>query len=156
MRDIINEEMELARGADAAPHPAPVAPPLVRSTGHQRLKILADFLDTKVPAERFHLKLWSDEGFPKNECGTAACAVGWATTIPEFAADGLHLEPWPGGGKCTVLMFGAQAHWSAAERFFELEHFEAKHLFGENAYSDPTDKRAVVSRIRSFLAEQEG
>ena len=59
-----------------------------------RLLKLADFLDT-VPPERFDYARWVGEswqGDPDLSCGTTACALGWASTIPEFRKLGLRLK----------------------------------------------------------------
>lgn len=48
----------------------------------------------KVPAKKFDMGWWS-EGFnpsKPNECGTSACAAGWATTSPWFRRRGLILN----------------------------------------------------------------
>lgn len=60
------------------------------STQRKRLAKLADFLDTKVPRKRFVMSnffrpqgsFWGDSEAPLSlsaECGTSACALGWAT-----------------------------------------------------------------------------
>lgn len=70
-----------------------------------RLLRLADFLDT-VPPEQFDYNIWFN-GTALGECGTTACALGWATAIPEFQALGLELrsdEPWPSGESRYVAL----------------------------------------------------
>lgn len=59
-----------------------------------RLNLLANFLDT-LPAKRFDFNRWVGEdwkGKPDLSCGTTACGLGWATTMPEFQALGLKLR----------------------------------------------------------------
>jgi hypothetical protein len=52
----------------------------------ERLLKLADFLDA-LPPERFNYGSWVGDdwkGMQDLSCGTTACALGWATTIPEI------------------------------------------------------------------------
>jgi hypothetical protein len=61
--------------------------------GRRLLLLLADFLDKLDPA-RFDYTDWvgdSWEGKQDLSCGTTACAMGWACTMPEFRALGLRL-----------------------------------------------------------------
>lgn len=63
----------------------------------ERLTKLAELLDT-VPPDRFNMDYWGLaphgdlEDLNIAECGTAACALGWACSIPEFRAAGLRLR----------------------------------------------------------------
>ncbi|MGH7749129.1 MAG: hypothetical protein ACREQ5_30855, partial [Candidatus Dormibacteria bacterium] len=71
------------------------APAVDINTGNARLLRLADFLENDVPADRFDFAHWVGKdwaGAPDLSCGTSACALGWATTIPEFQALGLKLS----------------------------------------------------------------
>jgi hypothetical protein len=70
-----------------------------------RLLKLADFLQTVKPS-RFDMGSWVGEDWKGDltlSCGTSACALGWATTIPSFRRLGLYLKRtgpdawWPGG-----------------------------------------------------------
>lgn len=59
-----------------------------------RLLKLADFLET-VPPKRFRFSSWVGDDWQGREdlsCGTTACAVGWASTIPAFRKLGLRLK----------------------------------------------------------------
>lgn len=63
--------------------------------GQRRLLKLAAFLE-KLPRKRFYYGSWVGEdwkGKADLSCGTTACALGWATTIPEFRKLGLRLRP---------------------------------------------------------------
>jgi hypothetical protein len=65
-----------------------------RKESNRRLLKLASLL-WKLPKRRFHYGDWVGSrwaGKPDLSCGTTACALGWATTIPEFAEMGLHLR----------------------------------------------------------------
>lgn len=49
----------------------------------EALTKLADFLDT-LPTSRFNFRRYFGHDWTPEQCGTTACALGWATTIPEF------------------------------------------------------------------------
>jgi hypothetical protein len=57
----------------------------------KRLLRLADFLRT-VPARQFNMSYWFDQKKGSDVCKTAACACGWACSIPSFRKAGLRLE----------------------------------------------------------------
>jgi hypothetical protein len=61
---------------------------------YKRLLKLADFLD-KLPRKKFDFTTWVNKftwgGKADLSCGTTACAMGWATTIPAFRKLGLRL-----------------------------------------------------------------
>lgn len=118
----------------------------------KRLLTLAKHLD-KVAPKKFNLNEW--------KCGTVACAVGHACTIPEFNKAGLKMEPgknrrfrWP--IYRSVGEFGPDMSqgWGAVEDFFGLITTEAAYLFHADSYKDdyanPTPK-LVAKRIRKFV-----
>lgn len=73
----------------------------------RRLTKLADFME-KLPRkswEHFHMASWfdhtgnHDHGFGRSitqkdlhQCGTTACALGWAATLPAFKKQGLSMD----------------------------------------------------------------
>lgn len=63
------------------------------------LRTLAAFLRT-VPRKKFNYCSWAGPEYngaaTAVDCGTTACAFGWATAIPEFRAQGLCLKGTPG------------------------------------------------------------
>jgi hypothetical protein len=105
----------------------------------ERLLRLADLLDI-VPADQFNLSHW--------KCGTTACAVGWACTIPEFQAEGLHLTD-------NDPVFGDFASWPAVRMFFELDKQDANHLFFVWDYPNRnrTTPAEVATRIRELVLD---
>lgn len=115
-----------------------------------------------IPDERVDLENWRN----KNEfdCGTIACAVGWACSYPEFNKQGLtvaadHISP--------IFKTATQEYygWYAAENFFGLSASESRALFLKSPvqyYLDAispgfaedagmSDKRKVLRRIRYLL-----
>lgn len=102
-------------------------------TFRRRLLKLADFLDA-LPPERFDFGVWAGDdwkGAPDLSCGTTACALGWATTIPEFARLGLRLVK--GRGRAHYVTIGRDhkedASYSAAYKVFGVTTEEFEYLF---------------------------
>lgn len=117
----------------------------------ERLEILADFL-AKVPVNHFDLSSWicrssiTQEDLIQHKCGTSACAVGWACTIPEFMEQGLSMH------QSGLPMFKGMSSWDAAEGFFGLIYDEAIALFSSESYMpDENGPEEVAFRIRMFL-----
>lgn len=121
----------------------------------ERLLRLADFLEKDIPREKFNLDVWcSGEWY---ECGTTACACGWATQIPEFAEAGFKLIPF----RCEVdgeryfssdLYFQESYGFDAVTDFFSIHRDSARYLFYNQSY--PEDGRSlndVVARIRNYV-----
>ena len=82
------------------------------------------------------------------DCGTVACAVGWATSDPVFNAQGFYYGPCPNYTDETDKTY---YNWDAVEQFFEIEYPIAQCLFSEETYSffaKPTD---VIERIEALL-----
>jgi hypothetical protein len=89
-----------------------------------------------IPGRAVDLDTWrgtynnaSDERLLK-DCGTAACAVGWACAYPEFKAQGLgfdttHGEPYMKAypGKQRLVS------WTAVREFFWLTNTDAHAIF---------------------------
>ncbi len=124
-----------------------------------RLLKLARLLNTKKVAAHFNLNNWltgelKDLVSKKKDCGTTACAVGWACTIPQFRKAGLRIynnplysDYWP-DSKGTLGFAGVC-------KFFGLSNDEAMSLFHPQGYSwvkvTPTD---VADKIRLLLKEK--
>lgn len=122
-----------------------------------RLKRLADFLQI-VPEERFDMQRWVGDDFkgsPDLSCGTSACAVGWATTIPEFREAGLHLDFDPDDELAWIAtpVYQGWEGYDAAAQFFEIPRGQAEHLFGSFHFDDkPSD---VARRIFKMIEDEE-
>jgi hypothetical protein len=147
-----------------------------------RLLKLANFLDN-LPPERFRFNAWVGDGWeckPDLSCGTTACALGWATTIPEFAAAGLCLRRVADGshrGWAYVSMRDLPTREdqsdaikdpaTAAHRIFDLTETEAWWLFiplyeedrfceydrvhGEHRPGAGATAKQVAAHIRDFI-----
>jgi hypothetical protein len=140
----------------------------------KRLLTLAKFLRT-VPKKRFRMSTWAtgkfcgDQKEPEhNECGTAACAAGWACTIPEFQRAGLSLDEssfW--GGDSLTPHYKGKEEWDALQKFFGLpdKYYDVlSDLYGSLAMPEdylfggdnPDDPIQAAKRIENYVKLVEG
>lgn len=124
-----------------------------------------------VDRAHFHLRSWASP-----ECGTTACAVGYAALDPMFRAEGLELSVQKNRflrddniitaeNLCDVSSsflnrtcgaepwFDGHRRWDAVRRFFGLDPIQASRLFAANKYnpSDRNNPAAVIVRIRELI-----
>ena len=107
-----------------------------RTVSNRRLLKLAAFLRT-LPRDRFDYKRWVGadwKGKQDLSCGTTACALGWAATIPAFRRLGLRLRKIPGWDYSNgEVVFGKgkdiPRDLDAARALFGLNYDEAYLLF---------------------------
>lgn len=136
----------------------------------KRLLKLAEFLETVPEEEEFDIDWWRTDPLPHEQCGTAYCAVGWATTFPENRKAGLKLgspkdgfvpkfKPQSEQDKryCKAADAKEPALWkkagaylagTAAERFFGLTDKQVNGLFYANPGKKQPTARQVAKRIR--------
>ena len=139
-----------------------------------RLLRLAQFLEDEVPAKNFNVSSWyaargrTKDGedstittVKKNECGTTACACGWAATIPEFVSDGFTLRGNEAGSSIRFIEYydadedETYSGFQAAEQFFNISSEDTYHLFAERSYPDDSGTlENVVKRIRRLVADK--
>lgn len=127
------------------------------TTSNRRLLKLADFLE-KLPRKRFDYGTWVGEDWAGKQdlsCGTTACAVGWACTIPAFRRAGLKLAKT--SFETGTPTFGEVTSFKAAAEFFELNMRDVDHLF--NPIASHIDEfnatpKYVAKKIRKFVASQ--
>lgn len=150
----------------------------IKNEGLRRLGLVADLLES-LPYDRFDYTRWVGEswkGARDLSCGTTACALGWATTIPELSALGLYLvseedNPMYSGWATeigTVRIRGQENNMrdsiDAAMRIFQLDEDEAAWLFtpgevidsyrGLESSPGPNATAAeVAAHIRRFIKE---
>lgn len=101
----------------------------------ERLLRLATFLDA-LPEERFNFRTWVGgdwKGMPDLSCGTTACALGWAATMPDM---GLTLDSATQWG---IRMNGGSEPIDAACDAFGITESEAKKLFIPRDQVDPSE-----------------
>jgi len=130
----------------------------------ERLLKLAKFLRT-VPEIFFDLDSFAgNESFPYQEgkdivdCGTTACALGWATTIPEFAAAGLRLESMDHISYEARLLYNGKRNFYAGALFMDISIDECHYLFDPIRYDidynikPRINPNLVADRIEDFVA----
>ena len=111
-----------------------------------RLLKLADFLET-VPENQFDMNVWVHLGNKTSlgDCGTAGCALGWATKIfPELkiTSDSFVVLT---SNPCVDTL-------DAAQVFFEIDGRTSAQLFLSSKYNiTPQD---VSNRIRQIVSER--
>ena len=127
----------------------------------KRLLKLADFLEA-LPRKRFYFGAWVGadwKGAQDLSCGTKACALGWAATMPTFRRLGLCLvrAEYSGGYvglKCTDGILRGSS--SAAREVFGLDLSEFEQLFAPSALLSPwATPRQVAKNIRDFVEEKD-
>ena len=114
-----------------------------------RLRILAAFLLDRVPGEHFRVGIWGQEGFARRECGTAACALGWATIC--FPEDGLRMDYSEAGPSGGTVVYGDTFGFDAARSFFEIPLSHATWLF-----ATPGRRNDVARRLLAYTENPDG
>lgn len=96
------------------------------------------------------------------ECGSTACAFGYACQMPEFIAAGLKLESWFNSSNSRAEQYplydGIHIGIDAAQVFFGLHADEAEHLFHIDAYDSitvtPADvRKRIVELVKDYHPE---
>jgi len=128
-----------------------------KTEGGKRLIALASFLEKKVPKKRFDFDRVVGPGGSARRCGTSACAMGWAPSVPLLRKAGLRRDY---AGRLRTLNTTGAHYLSIACWLFDIKFEEANFLFtpglpdAENTYTLlPSDAgpRDVASRIRNFV-----
>ena len=122
-----------------------------------RLLLLADFLE-KLPPERVDYHRWVGAGWKGHQdlsCGTSACALGWAATMPEFQALGLRIRSKK-GFNAYVGLEGVEAPsfaapYKAAKKIFDLKEGDAEYLFAPEDDDYAYSPVQVARKIRWFV-----
>lgn len=132
-----------------------------------RLALLAATLET-IPEETFDMSTWGrlnpfgqrlkgEDEVDIHTCGTAACALGYATGIPEFKTAGLKLIKYTDESNKSYPAFNQFRGVSAGREFFGITHNTATQLFlpeGYNTFGKVTP-RMVAAKIYDLLIHGE-
>jgi hypothetical protein len=143
--------------------------------GNKRLLYLAGKL-SRLPPERFYYGDYVGmdwKGAKDLSCGTTACAIGWAGSMPKFQALGLTLDykraVFQDIFSKEMVLDGTRAirdsqtgrtGFAAGQRVFAISRAEAAGLFLPDEYSDllettapfaSADAKEVANWIRSFV-----
>lgn len=90
-------------------------------------------------------------------CGTTACALGHAGTIPKFRALGLRtakVSQYDDDGQVFFGEGSGVSGYEAAEQFFGISHLTAWRIFGPDSYvveARDVTPEMVAKKIDSFL-----
>lgn len=132
----------------------------MREYSKKKLLKLAKFLETKVRAKRFSLDSWADFWFDADDtdmdCGSTACALGWATKC--FPKQGLKIDTVPYSlGSTQCVYYKDCSGFAAGAKFFGISHAQSQFLFESAFYPSWGDTRKidVIRRIRN-LVENDG
>lgn len=101
-----------------------------------RLQILADKLKS-VPVSEFDITIW--------DCGSAACAGGWACRIPEFNEAGLSI------GLSLSPEYKGSYGLHGLMRFFDITWGQATRIFLPDSYESRPSPTDVSDRIEELL-----
>lgn len=134
-----------------------------RQMNKKNLLKLATFLDN-LPRKKFEFERWFGDlaKEPKADlsCGTKACALGWAATIPAFKklGAGIELEEcWSGPWAARFTLDGRVCYFhDLAIRLFDIDENDAGLLFIQGPRlprnrENPTPKD-IAKHIRKFVA----
>ena len=113
-------------------------------------------LDENVVAKLFTAKRNMKNGLTPTQmisCGTTACAVGWAGSIPAFKKEGFCIYVNE-ERMVAIPRFQEYKNWYAVKAFFDISYWESHKLFSISYYDqkDPTPKQ-VAKVIRKFVAQ---
>lgn len=111
--------------------------------------------------EGFNMNHWAKDKKPSNQqlsCGTQACAVGLATTLPSWKKEGVSLRQRNCGDGTTVFdieIFGEITMYGGLAHLLEITFEECEFLFCPGEYPDHHlhNPLAVAERIRKVIDE---
>lgn len=142
------------------------------SVGNRRLLALAKLL-MRLPAERFNFNHVVSErwgGAQDISCGTTACALGWAATMPALRRQGLRILRHQRGNGVGVSLTPDLSYDMSSERYaarvlFAVTYDDFERLFvphdGPACYrthpaqlGSKATPRDVARNIRAFVKER--
>lgn len=92
-----------------------------------------------------------------SECGFAACAIGWAGTIPSFKRAGFKMTHnlSRGLGFNFHPTYGNEEGFDAVSAFFDITWDQSTMLFGVDSYRSGNPRPSTVAKsIRQFVAKR--
>lgn len=113
----------------------------IKEPYRKRLLRLREIL-IALPAEKFSIDGWV------SECGTVACAGGWAAMDPELKAEGLELRQ---GNQFMVPMFAGTGGFRALQLFFGMPEDVSFWVFSEDGYLTKAIPASVVDHLDLYL-----
>jgi hypothetical protein len=147
-----------------------------REAGIARLREFEGEVLAKIPPLRFDIRRFVDEEtvlrdpagissleeYWGTDCGTVACAMGWAAMYPPFVELGFQVSRGESGNLLGGIEFwdgriGRKRYGNeAVEEFFRLKGREGLWLFHGLSYSEDeiVDLAEVRERVREFLERE--
>ena len=111
----------------------------------QRLEKLIEVL-TEVKPEAFDMDYWTDD----RDCGTVACAAGYAASYPWFIKRGFLFEP---DLQCPMDQNHDNATgFAACQSFFDLAPDASYYLFDPDWYGRNRAPKDVIERVKNLIA----
>ena len=116
-----------------------------------RLKKMADFLETQVKSKWFNLRIVASRGFSNRECGSAACVMGWTPAV--FPNSGAELfDDNSGDDHPYDFRYNGKSDFEAAELFYGLDEKQTHWLCNPYKYTEHSRGRmSVVRRLRYLV-----
>lgn len=108
----------------------------------ERLLRVAEVLEALPKKQRFSLVGWTTT--ITLECGTVACAIGYAAHDPWFNRRGLKID-----ADFLPVYRGIRGFY-AVDVFFQIDSNHSWHLFNQSCYKHGT-RQDVIRRIRKFV-----
>lgn len=132
-------------------------------------KKTAQLLESLVEALRnldddagFDMDIWTSKKLPESKdlhCGTSCCAIGLASTLPDWKEAGLELHERELFGYSSVFepVFQGAHNFDAVAALLGISKLETQALFDPDFYSAPNDLEPweVADRIECFIEESE-
>lgn len=122
-----------------------------------RLITLAQYAETKIPDAQFYMGHWVDtytwKGKPDLSCGTSACLMGHATTIPEFQALGLRLNISGAPVMNNPNGWAYSSCYQTASHLFDISDDDSIELFSGARRQHEKPKEAAA-RLRAYVSEK--
>lgn len=118
-----------------------------------KLRKLAKFLRENVKDSWFDLDHWAEAGFEEKECGTTACAGGWATQA--FPRSGLRLVYDEYDHGLLEVEYKGEKGFDALASFFDISLSDSERLFFSGSYPpDHRGRRSVARAIERFIGDR--
>ena len=145
--------------------------PVKFHVGNRRLLSLANLL-RQVPREHFDFTNWVQDKAPKFEkdaplklsCGTAGCALGWATSVPALRRAGLKIKIFDEDGIGNGKIIGSDIAFhngddvyfglNAGAAVFGIDFFESSSLFFSRGGERNVTPKQVAKKIETFVAKR--
>src|SRR5579859_756616 len=124
-----------------------------------RLVIIRNHLQNNVQDDDFSIATWAGSikrpwNGNSNLCGTVACIIGHATTIPEFQELGFRLKKFldSSGNYTAEIYFNGYHGRYAIVKFLDMPYDDVEYLFYMSEYPNKMNasREEVISRIDSY------